>query len=157
MCIRDSLTTVEVGKYLSSLARELVAIHSATPNAIRLQTDTHHLLMHIEKAIPIGLIANELIINSLKHGLRNREGNLKVTLKPRTQEDGTIWAELSVEDTGPGLPSDFDVSSAESMGYQLVKLLVRQLRARLEIGPGPGARIRIVFPADRSSALGAHA
>ena len=54
--------------------------------------------------------------------------------------------ELSFEDSGPGFPSEFDLSQAESMGYQLVNLLVRQLRGRLEIAPGPGARVDLVFP-----------
>jgi two-component system CheB/CheR fusion protein len=150
----DDLTTVEVGRYLLSLARELVAIHSAERDAIRLQTNTERLKMHIEKAIPIGLIANELIINSLKHGLRRGKGDLKVTLKPVKQDDGSSWMQLSVEDTGPGLPSGFDRFSAESMGYQLINLLVRQLRARLEIGPAPGAQIHVIFPVPRRNSNG---
>jgi two-component sensor histidine kinase len=143
------LATVEVGGYLAALARELVSIHSAAPNGIRLHADTEQMMMHIEKAIPVGLIANELITNSLKHGLRDGIGDLKVTLRSVAQDDRTAYVQLCVEDSGPGLPPGFDLSGVESMGYQLISLLLRQLRARLEIGPGPGARIRITFSAPR--------
>jgi two-component system, chemotaxis family, CheB/CheR fusion protein len=145
----DDLTTVEVGGYVSALARELVAIHSATSKRIRLKIDTEELLMHIEKAIPVGLIANELIINSLKHGMRDGTGDLKVALRSVARDDGPPMAELCVEDNGPGLPAGFDLPGAQSMGYQLVYLLVRQLRARLEIGPGPGAGITVSFAVPR--------
>jgi two-component sensor histidine kinase len=97
----------------------------------------------------LGLIANELILNSLKHGLKAGTGDLKLTLKKTTQS-GSAWAHLSVEDSGPGFPPGFDVSQVESMGYQLINLLIRQIRARLELRPGSQARVDIVFPVARS-------
>ncbi len=147
----DDLTTVEVGGYLAALARELVAIHSTTPGAVRLQVNAETLPMHIEKAVPVGLIANELILNSLKHALAAGKGDLTVSLKVGLR-DGNQWATLTVEDSGPGLPPEFDPPRAESMGYQLVNLLVRQLRAHLEVRPGPGASVALSFsvPAVRS-------
>jgi two-component sensor histidine kinase len=142
----DDLTTVEVGGYLAALARELIALNGGAAGGIQLHVNVQEILLHIEKAVPLGLIANELIVNSLKHGLRSGTGHLSLTLKYIEEDGGAPWAELLIEDTGPGLPSELDLSSAESMGYQLVNLLVRQLRARLEFESRPGARIRISFP-----------
>lgn len=142
----DDLTTVEFGVYLTALARELVGIHLTVPGGIRLQVETEEVIMHIEKAIPVGLIANELILNSLKHALHAGTGTLKVTLKRASRDGGAASAQLSVEDSGPGLPPDFDASRAESMGYQLMNLLVRQLQARLEVRPGPGGGVILEFP-----------
>ena len=138
----DDLTIVEVGNYLASLSRELIAIHARKADAIRLHIDVGELQMHIERAVPVGLIANELILNSLKHGVRSG-GDLRLSLT--AQQDGA-QATLVVEDSGPGLPAGLDLSKPTTMGYQLIHLLVRQLRARLDVGPGPGTRITVSFP-----------
>jgi PAS domain S-box-containing protein len=142
----DDLTTVEVGSYLDALARELISIHARGSAGIRLHVDTDELVLHIEKAVPVGLIANELILNSLKHALQAGTGDLRVKLSRNGHDGGTASVQLTVEDSGPGFPRGFNVSQAGSMGYQLVNLLVRQVRGRLEVHPGPGARIEMVFP-----------
>ena len=49
-------------------------------------------------------------------------------------------------DTGPGLPSGLDVTRTESMGMRFIPMLVRQLRGRLDVGPGPGAVFTVSFP-----------
>lgn len=142
----EDLTTVEIGAYIDALARELVALRSQTTRGVQVQIQTERIQMHIERAIPVGLIANELILNSLKHGLP-RGGGLTVSLALRAGAPG--WGELSVRDSGPGIPSRLDLAQAKSMGYQLVNLLVRQLRAELEIGKGPGASVTVRFPVSR--------
>jgi len=153
----DDLSMVEVGSYLAALARELIAINGGMSDAIQLRVDVGEMKMHIERAIPVGLLANELILNSLKHGLRSG-GDLRLSFRA-TGEDNT-QATLVVEDSGPGFPDGLDLTQAKTMGYQLIQLLVRQLRATLDIGPGPGARITLSFPisADRKGGpdAGAH-
>jgi PAS domain S-box-containing protein len=146
----DDLSTIEVGSYLGELARELVALQSRTAAAvdgIRLHVDVGKLLLHIEKAVPVGLIANELILNSLKHGLRGG-GDLRLSFTASGQD--STQATLVVEDSGPGLPAGLDLSESKTMGYQLIRLLIRQLRGRLDIVPGPGTRITVSFPISSS-------
>lgn len=142
----DDLTSVEIGGYLAALARELVTVHARGVDGVHLHVDVEEMTLHIEKAIPLGLIANELILNSLKHGLKAGTGEMRLTFKSVQRDEGPAWGKLRVHDSGPGLPSELDLEGAESMGYQLVNLLVRQLRARLEVGPGPGADITVEFP-----------
>jgi len=153
----DDLSMVEVGSYLAALSRELIAINGGMSDAIQLRVDVGEMRMHIERAVPVGLIANELILNSLKHGLRSG-GDLRLSLTAAGQDN--TQARLVVEDSGPGFPAGLDLTQAKTMGYQLIHLLVRQLRARLDIGPGPGARITVSFPisADRKGGpdAGAH-
>jgi two-component sensor histidine kinase len=86
---------------------------------------------------------NELILNSLKHGVRSG-GDMRLSFTATGQDSKE--ATLMIEDSGPGLPPGLDWSQAKTMGYQLIHLLVRQLRARLDIAPGPGARITVSFP-----------
>lgn len=142
----DDLREVEVGAYLDALSRELVALHATIPDGVRLRVNVPTILLPIDKAIPVGLIANELILNSLKHGLRDGTGDLKLAFGYVGDGARPSRARLSVEDGGSGLPADFDVSRTSSMGYRLVNLLVRQLRGRLEFGQSTGASVAVTFP-----------
>jgi two-component sensor histidine kinase len=71
---------------------------------------------------------------------------LKLAFDSGSNDDGSEWARLTIEDSGPGLPPGIDLSKPQSMGYQLVNLLVRQLRAKFDVGKGPGTRITVSFP-----------
>ena len=150
----EDLTIVEFAGYLTGLARELVALHATVSNEVNLGLDVQDMALHIEQAIPLGLIANELILNSLKHGLKEGTGTLNVSLSYLPGISGSYagegldngWGQFRIEDSGPGLPPGLDLSRTQSLGSRLVKLLVRQLGARLEIGKGPGASFTVVFP-----------
>ncbi len=72
----DDLTEVEFTEYLTGLANELVQLHTTGSSQIQLELDIADMVLHIERAIPLGLIANELILNALKHGLKGRSGRL---------------------------------------------------------------------------------
>ena len=145
----DDLTEVEFGGYVTGLANELVQLHSGAPDQLRLDLEVIDMVLHIEQAIPLGLIANELILNSLKHGLDGHGGRLKVRLAYVPDGGETLdagWAKLEISDTGPGLPPELNVEKTKSMGLRLVNMLVRQLRGHLAIGDGPGADITVTFP-----------
>ncbi|MEP6716609.1 MAG: chemotaxis protein CheB [Terriglobia bacterium] len=145
----EDLSEVEVGAYVTALARELVALHATLPEGVTLETHAETMVLHVEKAIPLALIANELILNSLKHGLASGTGRLKVTLAQRIEKEGAAgsgrWAELCVDDDGPGLPPGFDAEHAKSMGFRLMNLLIRQIKGRLDTG-APGGRFMVSFP-----------
>jgi PAS domain S-box-containing protein len=147
------LAQIEFATYLSNLTRELLTFHQAGSDAIELDLITEEMVLQMEQAIPLGLIANELILNSLKHGLADRKGRLAVTLRYRRDANDEAnqsldegWAHLQVSDDGPGLPPHIDLAHARSMGLRLLHLLVTQLRGEVEFLPGPGAHIRVDFP-----------
>ncbi len=151
----EDLTTVEFASYVTTLAQELITLHATVPGGVTLEIEAQDMALHIEQAIPLGLIANELILNSLKHGLKRGAGRLQVHLHYRpgnssgsgrgeNYDEG--WAELRLADSGPGLPPGLDLFQTPSLGFRLVKLLVRQLGASFEIGAGPGASFTIAFP-----------
>ncbi len=76
----EDLTAVEFASYLTNLTHELLRLHTTVPDQVSLDLDVRPLVLHIEQAIPLGLIANELIVNSLKHGLKAGPGHLAVKL-----------------------------------------------------------------------------
>jgi len=117
-------------------------------------------------ATPLALVLTELMQNALQHGL-TRPGPDAPGLGGPTTTAGTllVTAErsadrltVSVADNGVGLPADFDLDKADSLGLQIVRtLVVAELGGRLEIGPndGGGTVVRVelpiqLVPADRA-------
>lgn len=150
----DDLTEVEFAGYTTGLANELVQLHSPRPDHIALDLDVADMVLHIEQAIPLGLIANELVLNSLKHGLRGDPGRLTVKLlyipgQGETLDSGS--GQLIVSDSGTGLPPGFDVTKNASLGLRLVNMLVRQLHGQLEFSSASGATFAVTFPIEFKS------
>ena len=135
---------VDLAEYLRDLVTQLFRAQSVDPAGVRLVLDLSRVRLDIDRAIPCGLIVNELVTNSLKHAFASgRQGEVSVSL----ERDSSGRARLSVSDTGPGLPEDFDARRSKSLGMQLVGDLSRQLGGQLEIRPGPGASFSVIFPA----------
>jgi two-component sensor histidine kinase len=150
----DDLTEVEFASYLTGLARELIQLHSSGPNHIALDLDVADMVLHIEQAIPLGLVANELMLNSLKHGLRGNPGQLTVKLSYIPGAGETLdsgFGRLIVADSGRGLPDGFDPATHASLGLRLVTMLVRQLHGGLEFITGPGTTFTVTFPIEFTS------
>src|SRR5690606_31897293 len=111
-------------------------------------------------AVPLGLIVNELVSNSLKHAFQGKE-NGEIRIKLRRQEntenendhcsksgtknlDKTRFV-LTVSDNGAGMPESFDMENPDTLGIQLVTTLVDQLDGELELKKGSGAEFIIRF------------
>jgi len=96
----------------------------------------------VDRAIPCGLIVNELISNALKYAFPDgRTGTVWV----RLHRQESAWR-LCVQDDGVGLPQEVDIRNPQTLGLQIVDILVKQLRGRLTLLPGPGAGFEICFP-----------
>ena len=104
------------------------------------------LVMDVHRAIPAGLILNELISNALKHAFpKGRSGSIAVESEVA---GGNVT--LVVRDDGVGLADDFDACSRGSLGLQIVEILARQLRGVLTVERGRGATFRLTFPERQS-------
>ena len=95
----------------------------------------------MDRCIPLGLITNEIISNSIKHAFTGDRGRIVISLK--REDDLGI---LEISDNGRGLPEDFNIDELESLGMQLVSNLVMQIGGELEYGNRDGAFFRITFP-----------
>lgn len=94
----------------------------------------------MDTMIPLGLIINEIITNSLKYAFPDSEGEIKIHLT----ENGEKLS-VRISDNGIGLPPDFDYQSSKSLGIQLIFLLAEQIGAGLTLGPGPGTSYELNF------------
>lgn len=113
--------------------------NSLAPSA-ELDMQTLEVEIPIERAVPAGLILNELVTNAFKYGARaDGSGYVRVEVAPIP--DGFVFV---VSDQGPGIPPG--PPRKGSMGQTLIRALIRQLRARYTLGDGPGVHVRVEVP-----------
>ncbi|UCE41832.1 MAG: PAS domain S-box protein [Candidatus Aminicenantes bacterium] len=138
----EDLAKVDFCEYIRSLGRHLFMSYGIHSAAIDLDVTVKDVFLDINTSIPCGLIINELISNSLKHAFLGREkGKIRVAL--RSEKKGKY--KLMVSDDGVGLPKGLDVTETESLGLQLVNMLVEQLQGTLIVDNNKGTSFEIVF------------
>jgi two-component sensor histidine kinase/ABC-type amino acid transport substrate-binding protein len=138
----ESFSSVDFATYIDSLCDHLLDAYSSDRDAVRLRTSIEELSLPLEKAIPCGLIVNELVVNSLKHAFPDgRRGSIEVSLS-RTA-DGL--ASLIVRDDGTGMPAAGGPSGS-TIGMNLVTTLAMQLGGEFEASGEKGTTARVTFP-----------
>lgn len=138
----DELARVDFCEYIQSLARHLFMSYGINSKGIDLDVDVKDVFLDINTSIPCGLIINELVSNSLKHAFTGRSrGKIRVVLRPENDDK----FKMVVSDDGVGLPKDVDVTQTESLGLQLVAMLVEQLQGTLRIDKNQGTSFEILF------------
>ena len=130
-------------EYVNQLASTLFSLYQIDSNDIQFSVEAENINLDLEQAIPCGLLLNELITNSLKYAFpQEKKGKLWVRL---SSKNGKMI--LNVSDNGVGLPANFDLSQAKSLGLQLVSLLVEHdLQGKIVHENKNGTHIRIEFP-----------
>lgn len=138
-----NLSEIRIKEYLE----ELVSYISDTYNLgervrVNLEVDVKNRTINLDKAIPCGIIINELMSNAFKYAFADGSaGTISVQLK----QDGKNNFQLSVSDDGVGLPKDIDVNSTHTLGLQLVNSLVDQLGGKMKIDAEKGAAFSVSF------------
>jgi two-component sensor histidine kinase len=133
---------VPFAEYVRGLAASVFAATGVAPDRVSLHLAIADVALAVDKAIPCGLILNELMTNALKHAfVDGRKGTLRVELRP--VEAGGF--DLVVGDDGVGL-AGLDLAKAGSLGLQLVHMLARQLDGRLEVDGTAGTTFRLTVP-----------
>lgn len=143
-----NLSDIDFGRYIKVLTDSLMRFHAANPDEIVLIINVKNVFFNIEKAIPCGLIINELFTNALKYAFPpDREGTgareNKIVIDSYRENGGKIV--LRVKDNGVGLPGDLDVENTTSLGFKLVHLLARQIHGTYELDRGDGFGVTIKF------------
>lgn len=138
-----TLSKINFGEYLTLLVRELFASSSLAGRAqVHLKLEIDPVELDVSKAIPCGLLINELISNSLKHAFPDgREGTVSVSLKRLPMSR----VALSLSDDGIGLPQHTNIAHVSSLGLQIVKTLAGQMGGDLHCENGSGVRWAVEF------------
>ncbi len=122
------LLKINFEEYARDLISNLFQSYRKNIN-VRLNLNIPKIFLEINVSISLGLILNELVSNSLKHAFNGRkDGEISVTMLNKGNN-----LELIVSDNGIGLPKDFNISTSESMGLELVESLVQQHNGSLNI------------------------
>jgi two-component sensor histidine kinase len=120
----DSLAQIDLAEYLRDLVQLLVSTYARDPSRVRLDLDLTRTFVSIDAAIPLGLIANELITNSLKFAFPGaRTGVIRVEARPLPDHE----LQFRVADDGVGFPDGLVIEQAASLGLRLVRMLTGQL------------------------------
>ena len=140
------LSKVDFDEYIRDLTTSLFETYSVHPGKITLDLDIAGVSIDIEKAMPCGLIINELLSNSIKYGFpEDSSGKITVSIQPA----GANEIELVVGDNGVGMPEDTDMTKAKTFGLQLVNILVDQLDGKLQLNYEKGTEFRILFKVEQ--------
>jgi two-component sensor histidine kinase len=135
----EGLAQIDFNEYLQSLTVMLLRAQGKGPK-IRSEFHLEPVVLGIDTALPLGLIANELISNALKHAFAGRQNGLvRVSL---SRHNGGEFR-LAVGDDGVGLPDD--ISQSNSLGVRLVRILTGQIKGRMEYKSDHGAEFTIIF------------
>lgn len=140
----ENLAQICLGDYIQSLTVRLLQSYRTDTDRIETQIDADRISLSLDRAIPCGLILNELVANCLKHAFPDGQtGEIEITCHTRSER-----VELQVRDNGIGLPPDFDFETSQSLGLQLVFHLAQQLKGTvvLENNNRPGTSFKIGFP-----------
>lgn len=126
---KDELTAVNIKEYITELTNSLLSSYGFQLPHFDLAININEGLMDVDKALPLGLIINELITNSLKYAYKNvAHPSLRISLLDNKQR--TI---LSIKDNGQGFNEDIWNLENNSFGKQLITTLCKQLRAKLTL------------------------
>jgi PAS domain S-box-containing protein len=153
--IEEGSDTLNFSEYLKTLAENLFQTYRLSSKNIHLKMDLEeNSLFDMDTAVPLGIIVNELVSNSLKHAFSGRDkGEIRIKLcREKTTEctdsiEGckSTYFILTVSDNGIGIPDNFNVEDLDSLGMQLVTSLVDQLDGGFELKRDNGTEFTMRF------------
>jgi len=138
----EDLSKVDFSKYIDSLAQYLFQSFGIDSEKIILKKDVEKIFLDINTAIPLGLLLNELISNSLKHGFPDKKKG-KIRISVVRMDDARL--KLVVSDNGVGIKNKIGMNKPGSFGLQLVKMLTEQLHGDMKVESNEETSFIITF------------
>ncbi len=148
------LARIDFSEYVHSLTQMLFQSYRATRGDIKLKSQVKPVFLDIDTAVPVGLMLNELVSNSLKHAFPSGgPGTIFIDLEPLSKDE----YELSIRDNGVGVPEGFNVDTSNSLGLRLVRILTKQIGGTLEFSSANETEFRIQFQDNEDEGASARA
>lgn len=138
----NDVRQMTVSDYVEDLANYLFTSYQIDPQQIELKTTIAQLELDVDVMVPLGLILNELISNSLKHAFPNgQKGQLSVSF---AEKDEVFL--LEVADTGVGFVQEDQAPKTSGFGYQLIQTFCKKLKGQLQVRQQNGTTFQLSFP-----------
>ncbi|PUZ25764.1 hypothetical protein DCC81_15990 [Chitinophaga parva] len=142
----DSSTRINLRSYIQEMVIYLRSSFSGYEK-ISFQLDVEELNVDVSQAVPLGIIINEAITNSVKYAFPiHRKGRIVISVHQFNGDEVL----LRIKDNGQGFPDDFDLKDNNSLGIQLMKLFAEQLEAALSFRSHDGAEISLRFKSQQT-------
>lgn len=136
-----NLNDIDFAGYVRLLAAEVSNSYGIDPARVGLKFDLEPVHLEIDRAIPCGLILNELLTNTFKYAFPDSsKGEIFVSLQEQND-----CIRLAVEDTGVGLPESWLPGATKSLGLNIVRILVQQVKGTMEISSNRGVQVVLKF------------
>jgi two-component sensor histidine kinase len=132
--LSKDLANIDVSTYLSSLTRDLCYAYTIDTK-LDLDIRIHVATLSVDTLIPLGLLINEVISNSLKYAFKGRKEGVILVHLEGNEESGL---HLRIGDNGVGLPDRSRWDRPQSLGMELIQTLAGQLNTTVALVPGPG-------------------
>jgi two-component sensor histidine kinase len=121
------------------------------PKKVDLKFNVEPVMLDINTTIPLGLIVNELVSNSMKYAFpEGKIGEINIDF----HEVGELEFELDVKDNGIGFPENIDFRNTESLGLQLVNSLTEQIDGKIQLDRTAGTSFIIKFKENKYNSTG---
>jgi len=141
LSLSGDLDRVDLSVYIRDLAESLFKTYAPEAGNIRLRTGLDPIDLDTKRAVPLGLIINELITNALKYAY---PGGVGGEVRIHLGKTGEKIA-LEVADDGVGLPGEIGFGAGGGTGLNLVRMLTEQIDGELEITGDRGTRVVVRF------------
>ena len=135
------LSRISFHEYVDDLVKDIHRTLVVKKN-IQLRTRLDEIFLDIDRAIPVGLIVNEVITNSIKHAFtEGEEGIIEVDVR---RSNNSVY--LMVRDNGKGMPAEQNQEENESLGMMLIESLTQQIDGTYEFANNDGVSFVLRFP-----------
>jgi two-component sensor histidine kinase len=145
----ENLAAIEMRDYFETIGKAIKDSFGEKAKNVSLEVEMSKIELDVDTAIPIGLITNELITNSLKHAFQNKDdGKILITLSQ--EKNGLL--KLHIADNGKTSDNESNIKKEKGFGSLLIQLLTTQLGGTLEKSNESGTSTMIQFPRQEKSA-----
>jgi len=133
---------INMAEHIKRLASGLFNTYHVDQTVVKLNTNIQDVKFNIETAIPLSLIINELVTNSIKHAFHEgQDGEINIDLVETDEKS----YKLTISDNGVGIPPDIDFQKTGTLGLQLVNNLTTQLDGVIKLDKTRGTQFEIEF------------
>jgi len=146
-----NIAEINLREYLAYLTKQILSFYNIPQHQIAITVAMGDIMADIDTVIPVGLIMNELVSNSLKHAFpEGRKG--AISIECLFKEGNRL--RFVYNDNGVGMPAGLDWKNTESLGLRLVNSLVDQLNGTIDLGTGEGTTFIIEIQKNHASKTG---